>query len=64
MEKIKTNLARCKGCFYCVAFCPKKAITPSKTGGTNGYPTVRVEVEKCSKCGNCYRICPDFVFEL
>jgi len=64
MEKLKLNLEKCKGCLNCVTFCPVKAITPSQETGSAGYPVIAVDQSKCIQCGNCYQMCPDFVFEI
>ena len=64
MEKIKTDVSRCKGCGYCVAECPKAAISFGDQMNAQGYLTVVVDQELCIQCGSCYRVCPDCVFEL
>lgn len=64
MDKIKLDVSRCKGCGYCVANCPKKALSFTGVTGAKGYDTVQVDQEKCVGCGICYRVCPDCVFEI
>jgi 2-oxoglutarate ferredoxin oxidoreductase subunit delta len=64
MEKIKTDVTRCKGCGYCVAECPKEAISFGEHMNAKGYVTVVVDQELCIQCGSCYRVCPDYVFEI
>ncbi len=64
MEKIRLSTKRCKGCYLCVSVCPTKAISPSGDLGEKGYETVVVDQEKCIQCGSCYRMCPDYVFEI
>jgi 2-oxoglutarate ferredoxin oxidoreductase subunit delta len=51
----------CKGCGFCVEFCPTKALEQSREFNTKGYhpPLLRYE-EKCSGCNLCGMICPDF----
>ena len=29
-----------------------------------GYHTIEVDEEKCVQCGACYKMCPDYVFEI
>jgi len=58
------NTALCKGCRLCVAECPKDAITALETVNAKGYPVIGVDIVKCAGCGACYRICPDYVFEI
>ncbi len=52
MEAVVINVAWCKGCGICVAFCPKKAMKL-----VNGKSTV--DPEKCIVCGMCELYCPD-----
>lgn len=62
--KTKANLERCKGCYYCVASCPKKAISISTLKNAKGYNYVVVDQDLCIACGNCFEVCPDFVYEI
>ncbi len=63
-EKIYTDTNRCKGCGYCIHFCPKDAISVSAIVNDKGYNVIQVDEEKCICCGSCYRVCPDYVFEI
>ena len=63
-QKAYANPALCKGCGLCVPECPKGAVIPQEIINQKGYPTVKVDLENCIGCGNCYRICPDYVFEI
>ena len=51
----------CKGCGYCVAFCPLGVLKMSSRFNGKGYhyPEM-VDPEKCSGCGLCGLYCPDF----
>ena len=64
MSTVKLNIARCKGCGYCVDECPKQAISFTGRISEKGYDTIQVDDEKCIACGSCYRVCPDSVFEI
>jgi 2-oxoglutarate ferredoxin oxidoreductase subunit delta len=44
----------CKGCAFCVEFCPQNVLTMSGV-----YPEV-VKLEDCTSCGICEVMCPDF----
>lgn len=44
----------CKGCAFCVEFCPTEVL---KMEGT--YPAV-VNLDVCTGCGLCEVLCPDF----
>jgi len=52
---------RCKGCGFCIQFCPKKVLAFSKDFNSKGYhPPVIVEPENCIGCNLCGLFCPDF----
>lgn len=63
MSKLKIDEERCKSCGYCVASCPRKALSFKRNEGKL-YDTVAVDEGKCIQCGVCYRVCPDYVFEI
>ena len=54
----------CKGCRLCVGACPKGAIEPLTELNKKGYEIIRIDEEKCIGCGQCYTICPDYVFTI
>lgn len=51
----------CKGCGYCIEFCPNKVLIKSGKVNERGseLPEIRYP-EKCIKCGFCAMICPEF----
>lgn len=52
---------RCKGCGYCVEFCPKGVLGESEDINEKGYHPPFVKVEgKCVNCDFCETICPEF----
>jgi 2-oxoglutarate ferredoxin oxidoreductase subunit delta len=52
---------RCKGCGYCVEFCPKEVLEVSDEFNVKGYHIPRVKPEAtCVACMLCERMCPDF----
>ncbi len=61
---IRVIVDRCKGCWYCIAYCPTKVLQVSETLNEKGYhPPVLVEnpPEKvCIACHMCEMVCPDF----
>lgn len=63
-EKVYTNTDRCKGCGLCINFCPKKCIKTSGHVNAKGYEVVEIDEEACIVCGSCYKVCPDYVFEI
>lgn len=54
----------CKGCRLCVGACPRGAIEPLTELNKKGYEIIRIDEEKCIGCGQCYTICPDYVFTI
>lgn len=63
-RKASVNDSLCKGCRLCVTVCPVKAVIPTDRLNGNGYKVVEIDAEKCIGCGNCYKICPDYCFEV
>ncbi|RPI78059.1 MAG: 4Fe-4S dicluster domain-containing protein [Desulfobacteraceae bacterium] len=52
---------RCKGCGFCVEFCPQHKLILSKTTNTKGYHHPQpIDNPHCIHCGLCTLICPDF----
>ena len=59
--KIQIIESRCKGCKFCVEFCPRKVLEQSKGMNEKGYhPPVVVHPENCIACRFCEIVCPDF----
>ena len=52
---------RCKGCGFCVEYCPKDVLVLSRGFNRKGYhhPEL-VEHGECVNCNLCEMICPDF----
>src|ERR1035437_483357 len=52
---------RCKGCGFCVEFCPTRVLALSSAFNSKGYhPPHVLSAEKCSGCDLCGMYCPDF----
>ena len=52
---------RCKGCGFCVEFCPQDVLIMSKRTNARGYhPPELIEDYHCINCGLCTLLCPDF----
>ncbi len=54
MKSHSIELAWCKGCGICVAFCPKKALSLDLIS-----QKARWAEDKCIFCGLCEHYCPD-----
>ena len=52
---------RCKGCAFCVEYCPRQVLEMSPTFNRKGYhPPEIVDIQACVNCGLCEMICPEF----
>jgi len=62
--KISILKNRCKGCFVCIVFCPRKILEQSTEFNVKGYHPPRlvegVTAEQCSGCMFCQLACPEF----
>jgi 2-oxoglutarate ferredoxin oxidoreductase subunit delta len=55
------NSEQCKGCGFCVEFCPTHVLAMGEELNAKGYhtPTV-VNIDACTGCDLCGLYCPDF----
>ncbi|UCH90257.1 MAG: ferredoxin family protein [Thermoplasmata archaeon] len=52
---------RCKGCGFCIEFCPKKVFIQSEGINERGYhPPEAKNPDDCVFCELCMMVCPDF----
>jgi 2-oxoglutarate ferredoxin oxidoreductase subunit delta len=53
--------ARCKGCGFCIEFCPTKCLEFSDEYNTKGYHVPElIRPDDCTGCDICGMMCPDF----
>ena len=58
---VKIIADRCKGCGFCVEYCPKEVLAMSEAFNRKGYhPPEVVKHGECVNCALCEMICPDF----
>ena len=52
---------QCKGCGFCVEYCPRDVLKLSEEFNRKGYhPPDVVDPEACVSCNLCEAICPEF----
>jgi len=51
---------RCKGCGYCIEYCPRKVLEFSTEFNSKGYHPPVVVSENCLNCHYCELLCPEF----
>lgn len=52
---------RCKGCGYCIDYCPNIVLEASSRFNNRGYhPPVVKQPDQCVNCHYCEAVCPDF----
>lgn len=58
---VSVIIERCKGCSYCIEYCPKAVLVMSEHFNKKGYhyPEI-VKTGQCVNCGLCSNICPEF----
>lgn len=64
--RIVINTDICKGCDFCITFCPKELIRKEPHSNSSGfYPAVFCDSEKkCNACKICGVVCPEAAIEI
>lgn len=59
------NETLCKGCGYCVKFCPKKILELGNERNKRGffYP-LNIKPDACTSCAICATVCPEGAIEV
>lgn len=59
--RVEINPRLCKGCYFCIRYCPAGVFNKSQEIGELGYVIAKVEhPKKCTGCRLCLLYCPDF----
>ncbi len=62
--QLKIITDRCKGCLFCIMYCPTEILESSPEINAKGYHPPRLKkgetMDDCAKCGFCELICPEF----
>jgi 2-oxoglutarate ferredoxin oxidoreductase subunit delta len=63
--RVLINKNWCKGCGFCVQFCPMNVLDTSSEFNAKGYhPPYVKDPDKCRDCMFCELICPDFAIRV
>ncbi len=58
---IHIDIERCKGCGFCVEYCPRDILELSEDFNAKGYhPPKVINEDECCYCQLCQTICPEF----
>ena len=58
--KVFIRVDLCKGCGFCVNFCPRHTIVMSSRLNPKGYHYPQIDKDNCTGCDLCGMLCPDF----
>lgn len=63
--EIQIDKERCKGCTFCIEFCPTKSISMSEELNLKGYFVAAFDpATRCNGCGTCALMCPEVAIEV
>jgi len=56
---VQINAPLCKGCGFCVKFCPERAIAMGEKRNAKGDFLPEATPEHCTGCATCATMCPE-----
>jgi 2-oxoglutarate ferredoxin oxidoreductase subunit delta len=60
-DKMYILAEQCKGCSFCIEFCPKHVLVVSEEFNAKGYHPPGIDAKaNCSNCKLCELLCPEF----
>ena len=60
-QKMYILAEHCKGCSFCIEFCPKHVLVASDEFNAKGYHPPGIDPKaNCSNCKLCELLCPEF----
>lgn len=63
--RVEVNPKLCKGCYFCIRYCPREVFGKSEKIGEMGYVVAKVlDSGKCTGCRLCLLYCPDFAVSI
>jgi 2-oxoglutarate ferredoxin oxidoreductase subunit delta len=65
MPKINVDKELCKGCGYCIEYCPTKIVSLKNDTNSKGYMfAYQTDERKCTGCKVCAIVCPEAAVEV
>ncbi len=58
--RVSIQSERCKGCGFCVEYCPTQVLALSSKFNSKGYHYPEVVNDRCIDCRLCVTICPEY----
>jgi 2-oxoglutarate ferredoxin oxidoreductase subunit delta len=58
--RVYIDVERCKGCEFCIEFCPQGVVVFSRGMNAKGYHYPVVVKAECIQCSLCAAICPEY----
>ncbi len=58
--RVFIRVERCKGCEFCVEFCPQHVLKMSAEFNPKGFHFPVVAKDECINCNLCVSLCPDY----